>query len=124
MLCVCPQGAAVDYLGALDTPWRVEVSISSGGGGLASMIGNTTVTFVNCTADFSGLDIDRMGNYILDFNITHPVEAANYSLQSLTVNVSCLYCISKARTIHNLYVMLTECSQLCALLNILCTVMG
>ncbi|KAK7105773.1 hypothetical protein V1264_017108 [Littorina saxatilis] len=81
------NGAAVDYLGALDTPWRVEVSISSGGGGLASMIGNTTVTFVNGTADFSGLGIDRMGNYILDFNITHPVEAANYSLQSLTVNV-------------------------------------
>ncbi|XP_070203393.1 uncharacterized protein [Littorina saxatilis] len=87
MLCACPQGAAVDYLGALDTPWQVEVSISSGGGGLASMIGNTTVNFVNGTVDFSGLGIDRMGNYILDFNITHPVEAANYSLQSLTVNV-------------------------------------
>ena len=78
----------VDYLGAVDAPWRVEVSIKSGGNGLASLIGNTTVTFVNGTADFSGLGIDRMGSYVLDFNITHPVEASNYSLSSLAVNVS------------------------------------
>ena len=82
------QGDVVEYLGAIDTPWQAEVLIKSGGGGLASLIGNTTVTFVNGTANFSGLGIDRMGSYILEFNITHPAEAANYSLDSLTVNVS------------------------------------
>ena len=83
-----PQGNVVDYLGALDTPWQVEVSIASGGFGLATLTGNTTVTFVNGTADFNGLSIDRQGTYILNFNITHPPAAANYSLSSGNVVVS------------------------------------
>ncbi|KAK7468036.1 hypothetical protein BaRGS_00036740, partial [Batillaria attramentaria] len=82
------QGNVVDYLGAIDTPWQVEAVIKSGGGGQASFIGNTSVTFVNGTATFSGLGIDRMGDYVITFNITHPPEAANYSLDSLTVSVS------------------------------------
>ena len=85
---MCVQGDVVDYLGALDTPWQVVASIKSGGGGLASLSGNTSVTFINGTASFTDLSIDRMGSYILEFNITHPVEASNYSLDSLTVNVS------------------------------------
>lgn len=50
-LCVLNfQGDPVLYLGAVNNPWRVEVSIKSGGGGLASFVGgNTSVTFVNGT---------------------------------------------------------------------------
>jgi hypothetical protein len=78
----------VNYLGAINTPWVVEASIRSGGFGQANLIGNATVTFVNGTANFTGLGVDRMGTYVLDFNIIHPPEAANYSLTSQTINVS------------------------------------
>jgi hypothetical protein len=68
----------------------VEVSLDSSSQGQGSLIGNTTVTFVNGTAAFTDLGVERAGTYVLHFNITYPLAAAGYNLQSMPLVVSAL----------------------------------
>ncbi|KAK3716577.1 hypothetical protein RRG08_039372 [Elysia crispata] len=78
----------VSYLGSYTSPWVMEVSIQSGSSSRARLLGNTTVTFEDGWANFTNLYITNRGDYTLQFNITDPPSAANYSLvaPSITIN--------------------------------------
>ena len=82
------QNDVVSYLGSYTSPWVMEVSIQSGGSSRAQLLGNTTVTFEDGWANFTNLYITNRGDYVLQFNITEPPSAVNYSLVSPTVTVS------------------------------------
>jgi hypothetical protein len=58
------QGDRVTFLGATSHPWKVEVSLRTGSGSnsQATLIGNTTVSFVDGWANFSGLGISHSGS--------------------------------------------------------------
>eukprot|EP00794_Sanderia_malayensis_P006712 gene6712-7474_t len=65
----------VSQLGRATDRWRVTASIVAGTGDPnAQLIGNTTVEFINGTANFSTLAITHSGNgYRLKFNVTYPL---------------------------------------------------
>lgn len=58
------QGDRITLLGASSHPWKVEVSLRSGSGSnpSATLIGNTTVSFIDGYANFSGLGISHSGS--------------------------------------------------------------
>ncbi|XP_012942613.1 fibrocystin-L [Aplysia californica] len=78
----------VTYLGSVTGPWEIEVSIKSGGSPYSRLIGNTSVTFQNGWANFTNLAITNRGDYILEFNVTSPPEATNYSLEAMAIRVN------------------------------------
>ncbi|GFS10808.1 polycystic kidney and hepatic disease-like 1 [Elysia marginata] len=78
----------VTYLGSYTSDWVMEVSIQSGSSSRARLLGNTTITFVDGWANFTNLYITNRGDYILQFNITDPPSAANYSLVSPTITIN------------------------------------
>ncbi|KAK3107254.1 hypothetical protein FSP39_010348 [Pinctada imbricata] len=83
------NGDHVTVLGAAAAPWEVRVTLRSGSGSnpAATLVGNTTVTFVDGYANFTDLGISHAGSgYILDFEITYPTEAIfNRSSSALTI---------------------------------------
>ena len=80
---VCCQGEVVDYLGSSSSPWKVQVSLLSGGGGGAALAGTTMLTFVNGTASFTDLTIDLpAADMVLHFSVVEPAEASNYTLDT------------------------------------------
>ncbi|GFN92112.1 fibrocystin-l [Plakobranchus ocellatus] len=82
------NGDVVTYLGAYTSPWVIEASIQSGSSSRARLLGNTTVTFVDGWANFTNMYITNRGDYILQFNITDPPSAANFSLASNTITIN------------------------------------
>ncbi|KAL4228553.1 Fibrocystin-L [Mactra antiquata] len=84
------SNAVVTELGTAEYPWELTASIRSGTGHPNAMLNGTTT--VNCTDgwfNFTDLEISHMGNnYILDFNVTFPSEAENFTLESAPFNVS------------------------------------
>ncbi|KAK3107766.1 hypothetical protein FSP39_021797 [Pinctada imbricata] len=66
------------------SPWQLTATIRAGTGNpSAQLLGNTSVTFVDGWANFTGMYITHFGtDYIIDFNITDPVEGENVTLAS------------------------------------------
>ena len=52
------------------------------------MTGETTVQFIQGWANFSSVMIDKIGTYILDFNVVYPAEATHFSISSNMVTVN------------------------------------
>ncbi|KAL4228989.1 Fibrocystin-L [Mactra antiquata] len=79
----------VTILGTAEHPWEMTVSVRSGTGHPNNVL-NGTLT-VNCTDgwfNFTDLMLTHMGtDYILDFNVTYPPEAENFTLASNPFNV-------------------------------------
>lgn len=74
-------------------------------------MGTSNLTFVNGTAIFRDLAITLPGNdYIIDFNITYPPEAANYSLSSRRIKVR--QRVSEGVSV-SVSVSVNECVSLC-----------
>ncbi|XP_053372863.1 fibrocystin-L-like [Mercenaria mercenaria] len=74
----------VTDLGTAEFPWQLTVSLRAGTGHPNAIL-NGTLT-VNCSDGwfiFTDLEISHMGTgYILDFNVSYPAEAENFTLAS------------------------------------------
>ncbi|XP_061189118.1 fibrocystin-L-like [Saccostrea echinata] len=84
------NGDRVTLLGASSKPWKVEVSLRAGSGSnpSATLVGNTTVSFIDGWANFTGLGISHSGSgYILDFKVIDPSEAT-FTLASSPLSVT------------------------------------
>ncbi|XP_048777455.2 fibrocystin-L-like isoform X3 [Ostrea edulis] len=84
------NGDRVTLLGATAYPWKVEVSLRTGSGSnsLATLVGNTTMSFIDGWANFTGLGISHSGTgYILDFKVIEPSEAS-FTLASTAISVA------------------------------------
>jgi len=65
------KGKQVTELGDPTDPWQCTVSVQSGPGG--SVMGTTTVSFIDGIATFDDIHIDQSGTgYILQFDISYP----------------------------------------------------
>jgi len=79
-------GKMIAALGDESDPWLCTVSVLSGAGG--SVMGTTTVPFVDGLATFDDIYIDQAGSdYILEFAISYP-ETTITSASSLPFNVA------------------------------------
>lgn len=78
------QDKVVTELGTAEFPWQLTASLRSGTGHPnAQLNGSLTVNCSNGWFNFTDLAISHMGTgYILDFNVTFPVEAENFTLAS------------------------------------------
>ncbi|XP_060573258.1 fibrocystin-L-like isoform X2 [Ruditapes philippinarum] len=74
----------ITELGTTEYPWQLTASLREGSGHPNAML-NGTVT-VNCSEGwftFTDLAISHMGTgYVLDFNVSYPAEAENFTLAS------------------------------------------
>ncbi|KAK3107032.1 hypothetical protein FSP39_005622 [Pinctada imbricata] len=66
------------------SPWQLTATLRSGtGNAAAQLLGNTTVTIVDGWANYTDLLITYQGvGYIIDFQITDPVEGENFTIAS------------------------------------------
>ncbi|KAK3587658.1 hypothetical protein CHS0354_042441 [Potamilus streckersoni] len=71
-------------VGSAENEWHVLASIRAGTGHPQAVLsGNVTVSFIGGLANFTDLSISHMGQrYILDFNISQPGNAQNWTLSS------------------------------------------
>lgn len=77
-------------LGTAEYPWQLSVSVRGGTGHPSNNLTGTLT--VNCSEgwfNFSDLAISHMGlGYVLDFNVTYPQEAQNFTLVSVPFDVA------------------------------------
>ena len=80
----------VTDLGTNEYPWQLTASIRPGTGHPdAVLIGNLQVNASNGWFNFTDLVISHMGNgYILDFNVTSPQVAENFTLSTSPFDVA------------------------------------
>ena len=78
------QDVVITELGTIEKPWVVTVSLRDGTGHPdAALSGTLNVSSAGGWFNFTDLAISHMGNgYILDFNVTYPPEAVNFTLES------------------------------------------
>lgn len=71
-------------LGTAEYPWQLTVSLRAGTGNPNAMLNGTLeVNVTDGWFNFTDLLITHMGTgYILDFNVTYPPEAENFTLAS------------------------------------------
>ncbi|XP_052805044.1 fibrocystin-L-like isoform X2 [Mya arenaria] len=90
-LTVQPKVRAADIsdlvvveLGTRENPWELTVSIRQGTGHPDAVLdGTLNITSADGWFNFTDLVISHMGNdYVLDFNVTYPPEAENFTLSS------------------------------------------
>ena len=77
----------VNNVGTKLAPWRVTASLVAGFGGSNAMLtGNTTVEFVNGTANFSNLAISHNGTgYKISYKVTYPTTVSFEATHGLHV---------------------------------------
>ena len=77
-------------LGTLEHPWELEVSIRPGTGHPHALLSGTLqVNASNGWFNFTDLAISHMGTgYILDFNVTYPSAAVNFTLSTSPFDVA------------------------------------
>lgn len=80
----------ITELGTAEHPWQVTVSIRAGTGHPnANLSGTLSVNGSDGWFNFTDLAISHMGSgYILDFNVTYPIEAENFTLESAPIDVA------------------------------------
>lgn len=78
------QNNVVVELGTADYPWQLTVSLRAGTGHPNAVLNGTLdVNVTDGWFNFTDLTISHMGSgYILDFNVTYPPEAENFTLAS------------------------------------------
>ena len=76
-----------------NSPWTLTATLRANTGNPSGqLLGNTTVTIQDGWANFTNLSIDYQGNgYIIDFNITDPVEGENFTLATDPFNIASRY---------------------------------
>ncbi|XP_052063691.1 fibrocystin-L-like [Mytilus californianus] len=89
---ICAYDKGGDKINDLGTdlyPWNITATLRQGTGNPDGVLsGNTTVPFVNGEANFSNLEISHPGmGYIIDFNMTEPIEAENLTLASVPLDI-------------------------------------
>ena len=86
----CCQSVVITDLGTLEHPWQLEVSIRLGTGHPDAVLSGTLqVNVSNGWFNFTDLAISHMGaGYILDFNVTYPEAATNFTLSTSPFDVA------------------------------------
>ncbi|CAL1525942.1 unnamed protein product [Lymnaea stagnalis] len=79
-------GDVVTNLGYNTSAWTISAFIKSGSYSQAKVL-NATVDFEGGWANFTDLIITLKGSYILEFKVTYPPEAANYSVRSSSIQI-------------------------------------
>ena len=76
-------------LGTSEYPWQLTASIRAGTGHPnAQLNGTLQINSTNGWFNFTDLTVSHMGTgYILDFNVTFPSQAENFTLASTSFNV-------------------------------------
>ena len=76
-------------LGIAEFPWQLTVSVRNGSGHPANVLsGDLMVDCKDGWFNFTDLAFSHMGSgYILDFNVTYPPEAVNFTLSSEAFDV-------------------------------------
>ncbi|XP_053372850.1 fibrocystin-L-like [Mercenaria mercenaria] len=81
----------VPYLGTIEYPWQMTVSLRVDGTGhnATKLTGNLSVSSTDGWFNYTDLVISPLGsNFILDFNVTYPENAKHFTLTSRRFNVS------------------------------------
>ena len=83
------QNNIVTVLGTSEFPWQLTASIRAGTGHPNAVLGGiVTVEAVDGWFNFTDLVISHMGTgYILDFNVTFPVQAGSFLIASSAFDV-------------------------------------
>ena len=84
------QSVVITALGTNEQPWQLTASIRPGTGHPDAVLsGALQVNSSNGWFNFTDLAISHMGSdYILDFNVTYPQVAENFTLSSNPFNVA------------------------------------
>ena len=90
MFCFFLQSVVITALGTNEQPWQLTASIRPGTGHPDAVLsGALQVNSSNGWFNFTDLAISHMGSdYILDFNVTYPQVAENFTLSSNPFNVA------------------------------------